>query len=372
MGARYAAKILALAALSAVLRGPSARAQPGQTFDSIVKMLDSPDLSVRDAASDQLAKGERFSLNAIEKALANPGLSAEQRQRLRTAGQQSFARSPRAAMGVSFLVRDESGATIQPIPNYDSDRVLRTGDSLTVIDGHRVTGQLDIRQIIISHDPGDEVTLGIIRSGTPMTVTLKMGRLADLPLDPAFGNRRAVPEPEAMNGAWAYRLSRVGEPRADPVEAPLTFEQWQGIVDRVTKAQAARPEQMTDHFTGEPVRSVMNRPPVSSLAPGGQTRHADDDETGLLVQRGGAVIIQRGLRGNIIVRDQNAAQRDALRSQRDAYTRLIETNNSRINDPATPEVERTTLKIQNDMATRALKDVESQLRLLSRVPEIRP
>lgn len=366
MGAGTRAKTFVLAAVVGALQASPARAQPAQppqSFDAVLKMLDSRDLADRVQASDLLVN---YSLTAIVKALASPDLSPEQRQRLRAAGQLLFTRSPRGALGVRFAdVGDDPSTVVDPVERFDSQRVLRSGDALVTIDDHRITGQFDVRQAIISHDPGEMVTLGILRAGTPMTVEVKMGRLDDLGARPPL-------EPQILNAAWLYRLARAGEPRTAAVESPLAPEQWRDLADRLAQSQSARQDQMHDPFSGEPVRSVMNRPPVSNLALGGQTRDLADEETGILAQRAGSNLFLRGAHGNMFVRDQNALERDALRSQREQLVRALDANRARINDPATPEADKTSLKVINDQASLVLQAIDARIQQLSRVPDVRP
>lgn len=377
MGGVRAIRLCVSAALLGLVLAAPAGAQPGETFEALVKKLDAPELSIREGATAQLAQGDRFSLPMIEKSLTDSSLSPEQRQRLRWAGQQLFGRTARAAMGISFMDWEDSGAVVSPVKGFDSERVLREGDLLATIGGQRMTGQNEVRQIIISHDPGDEVTLGIIRSGTPMTVTVKMGRLADLP---NMGDRR-TPAPPSLSGAWSYRLARLGEPRPAPVASSLDAQQWRESAERAALAEAAGPEQMHVPFTGEPVRSVMNRPPVSSLALGGQSRHSGGEDSAL-AQRNGPFVIQRGARGNILIRDGNIvfrdqgaldrAERDGLRMQLGQLRGVVAANNARLNDPSVPEPEKALLKVQNEKVSAALRAIEARILQLSRVPEVRP
>jgi hypothetical protein len=196
-----------------------------------------------------------------------------------------------------------------------------------------------------------------------------------------MGDRRS-PTASSLSGAWSYRLARLGEPRPAAVECALGADQWREIAERTALAEGGRQDPMHDRFTGEPVRSVMNRPPTSVLSVGGQTRYASEN-SGAAMARNGPAVNQRGGRGgnlfvrdgNVVFRDQGAfdrAEREQLRTQRDQWMNLIAGNNARINDPTLAEPERSKLKMDNAAASAALQAIEARLQQLSRVPEVRP
>lgn len=117
-------------------------------------------------------------LAAIEGKLAiEATLSGEQRERLTQVGIRLFGQMPHGAMGVSFSRADRGqGVEISGVvAGFDSMRVLQPGDVVLQIDGRDVNAQTDMRAAIISHDPGDEVDMTLLRRGERVVVSLKLG-----------------------------------------------------------------------------------------------------------------------------------------------------------------------------------------------------
>lgn len=56
---------------------------------------------------------------------------------------------------------------------------LREGDVIKTLNGEQIDGWPSFRTEIASHQPGDEVELGIIRDGSEQTVTVTLGELPD-------------------------------------------------------------------------------------------------------------------------------------------------------------------------------------------------
>jgi serine protease Do len=53
---------------------------------------------------------------------------------------------------------------------------LKNGDVITAIDGKKVEGSDDLTMNVISHAPGSQVTLDVVRDGKPMKVTVTLGQ----------------------------------------------------------------------------------------------------------------------------------------------------------------------------------------------------
>jgi Do/DeqQ family serine protease len=53
---------------------------------------------------------------------------------------------------------------------------LKSGDVITAIDGKKVEGSDDLTMDVISHEPGNTVTLDVYRNGKPMTVKVTLGQ----------------------------------------------------------------------------------------------------------------------------------------------------------------------------------------------------
>lgn len=244
----------------------------GPDLAPLIRSLDSTDFRAREDATEALGRAG-LSVKQIEAALADPALSSEQRQRLRGLGYEVFLRSPRAAMGVSFnmaLSNDEdTPAIVQPVPGFDSARVLKDGDRIIAADDLRVESQRHLRYIIVSHDPGDEMRLTLIRNGAAQTVTLKLGNMADL------ANSRSV-ESDVMTGAWAVRLDRVGAKRPAVASLLITDEQWQEAMRNAREPQADDAAPEVDPFTSAPLKSRAVRPARPRVAFAGGMRDGDD------------------------------------------------------------------------------------------------
>ena len=58
---------------------------------------------------------------------------------------------------------------------------LQAGDVITAVDGDRVDADSDLADHILPHQPGDEITLTVIRDGSQMDVTVTLGTLPEQP-----------------------------------------------------------------------------------------------------------------------------------------------------------------------------------------------
>jgi S1-C subfamily serine protease len=54
-------------------------------------------------------------------------------------------------------------------------RATAGGDAIVAVDGHKIVGETDLPELISQHDPGDTVTLEIIRDGNTQNVNVKLG-----------------------------------------------------------------------------------------------------------------------------------------------------------------------------------------------------
>ncbi|TMK73479.1 MAG: PDZ domain-containing protein [Actinobacteria bacterium] len=54
-------------------------------------------------------------------------------------------------------------------------RATAGGDVIVAVDGHKIVGETDLPELIAQHDPGDTVTLEIIRDGKTQNVDVKLG-----------------------------------------------------------------------------------------------------------------------------------------------------------------------------------------------------
>jgi S1-C subfamily serine protease len=54
-------------------------------------------------------------------------------------------------------------------------RATAGGDVIVAVDGHKIVGETDLPELIAQHDPGDTVTLEVIRDGNTQNVDVKLG-----------------------------------------------------------------------------------------------------------------------------------------------------------------------------------------------------
>jgi len=298
--------------LAVVLGGAAvaarAPADPPTLPLDLIAALDSPSLKDREDATMKIGQGEPMArLSAVEAALRDPALSPEQRERLHTAGLRLFGGTPRAAMGVTIAPLNGDGpVSVDPsAPGFDAGRVLRAGDVVRVADGLSISAGFDLRCAIVSHDPGDEMTLGIVRSGEPMVVRVKLGRFSDL--------QQGQPVDEAvLVGAWNRRAARVSPAPEPPLAGDLDPERWAAALERARDSRSQRSEPMVDPSSHEPVRSPLSRPPSATLTVGGQGRDPADREDGVAL---GPRRMQQVADAQLAERRRNESNLSLIRAQ---------------------------------------------------------
>lgn len=242
--------------------------------DALIAKLDDPSLMEREVAMTSIRNMPGISVRAVEEMMRRSSLSPEQRVRLSQVGQVVFMGEPRAAMGVRFagLADDEEGQVQinEPTQGWDSARVLRPWDIIRSIDGQRIRSQGEARAAIVSYDPGDSVTVEIIRNGQPGTVRLRLGNFADL------GNQSYL-DRATLEAAWRLRSARLSGERAKPLMVDVPEGQWASDA-----APRGNPniERMNHPITSEPLRTQMRAIPVSDLAASGPSRASGQRESG--------------------------------------------------------------------------------------------
>ncbi len=219
---------VALAQDVAVPAAAQTRVQPEAParLEELVRMLDSPELSLREIATQSLRDNQLVTLEVLETLLRDgAALSAEQRVRLETLARDKFVRRPRGALGVQFGMLDGSGEGVAvgaTIPGFQSAEVLRPGDIIVMMGTTRVRYNDDARAAIISHEPGEVVDVQIKRRGEAMTVSLRLGSFSTLP------NAARLDTP-TMERAWRIRRERqdvAGRAAAEPVDTGLSVERF--------------------------------------------------------------------------------------------------------------------------------------------------
>lgn len=212
---------------------------PEERLAELVQRLGADALSDREAASQALRADSAITLPMIESLIAGNGeLTPEQVERLSQVGEVMFGRQRRAAMGVSFSWGEDVHDGVQisgTINGFDSQRVLQPGDVIQSIDGVRLLNQSQTRAVIVSHSPGDSVTLRVIRGGEPMTVNLTLGDYADLEQRSRGGFNQGFAGQDStwratLRQAWNVRLARtLGRASAvmgEEVNPGLSDRQW--------------------------------------------------------------------------------------------------------------------------------------------------
>lgn len=190
------------------------------SMDSVVAQLGSDDYARRESAENELTLRP---LSEILKALSDPSLTAEQRERLERAGLTLFRDAERAALGVQFsqfnIVRGGGaaggGVTIErTIPGFDSNRVFQAGDIIRSMGGQAIRDQNEARPVIVSFEPGEEVDVEFVRGGEVLRDKVKLGSFRTL-------TNRGELSGLHLQRAWEYRLARAagGPPPAVPVPA---------------------------------------------------------------------------------------------------------------------------------------------------------
>jgi hypothetical protein len=241
-------------------------------LEPILERLDSDDLATRERASVDLQTDVRLTLEALQRRVADKSrpLTTEQQLRVSEVALRLFKQTTRGAMGVSFARQVEGGVEIgQAIDGFDSKRVLRGGDIIREMSGVTVFTNDEARAVIISHDPGEEVRMTIIRNGEPMEVTLRLGRFQDL--------QNAAPvNDRTLRDAWAYRCQRTGEltGTGEPIDAGLTQGQWDQLQLRERQRLQQQQNLATNLARFQPQQEAAW---VESVIGGGSLRRLDSE-----------------------------------------------------------------------------------------------
>ena len=135
-------------------------------LDALLEAIASDDFETRETASLRLESLETISIEEIEDRLAGDDLSAEQRTRLDSAARRRFGAMPRAGLGVQFgAPRREDGVELGAVlPNFPAATVLRAGDVVLSIEGVPVRDTTQMGAFILSHRPGETLSIVIERS----------------------------------------------------------------------------------------------------------------------------------------------------------------------------------------------------------------
>ena len=316
--------------------------------------LNADGLADRDRASSELCaailacdlSGLPHVARLVEVSLADlagrSDLSIEQRRRIVAALRERFMNTPRAAMGISFSPRGDAGVEVMQLtPGFPAAEqgALQVGDVIVEIAGESVEGISDrqarqdrLRELIVSHDPGERVMLKVVRPLTPriprdpvleadrqqgvrepplVTDGPNANALAleiEVPLGDynELGNRAIALTEPLLETAWQFRARRIGlsntptkmlettlgpdswrrpERRARRIEEPGVV--MEGAIAEVAALEAADREFLADAARREQIRLARLREPI--------------------VLQGGAVVIRGG--EGVIIQDLQQQRR---------------------------------------------------------------
>ena len=194
-----------------------------------IDQLAAPNLADRDKATEQLESFEgpleTIVINRMTDPDLTPDLTPEQFARVETALKNRFFKAPRAALGVGFAPPGQANNQRQPVavilervlPEFPCSKTLKPGDIIRVIDGIELPptdGANQVRSVILSHLPGEELELVIERDGIRHFFRVPLGDFARLnsPMPRDMGDR--------LKSAWEIRKARLGLGAADSL-SPL-------------------------------------------------------------------------------------------------------------------------------------------------------
>lgn len=245
-------------------------------LEPLIALLDADELAVREKATGDLQTDTRLSLTGLQARIADRSrpLTAEQSLRLSEVALRLFKETPRAAMGVSFTRRPVAGGVEigMAIEGFDARRVLKPGDVIAEMDGVPIVSYDDARAAIVSHDPGDEMRLSILRGGEVVQAAIKLGNYKELQ------NRDELTD-ATYREAWLVRCERLagsGDAAAGAgvgaVEAGVSLEQWQAA--RLAARRATLKRQQEEQTTGGGV--AREDVGAQVMVGGGALRRAED------------------------------------------------------------------------------------------------
>lgn len=242
-----------------------AQAEPPEWLRPDIGALAGDDLAARDAAVRRIATDPNCSLADLEQCLVGPERPApEAAERLLRLAKRRFMETPRAAMGVQFSRFDAGVGGVEingTVRGFESEAVLRPGDVIRSIGGMPTASQAAARCAIVSREPGERVTLDVLRRGEALQVSLSMGSFAEL--SNAVGLDGAT-----LEAAWNVRCKRLGTRGEEPAVATgLDTARW---VELEHEELRRREDAMTPK--GKPQELVATPAEPFEVVPGGSVR----------------------------------------------------------------------------------------------------
>lgn len=244
-----------------------AQGQPPEWLRPDLGALAGDDLAARDSAQRRIATDPECTLTDLERCLVGPDRPApEVAERLLRLAKRRFMESPRAAMGVQFSRFDAGVGGVEingTVRGFESETVLRPGDVIRSIGGMPTASQAAARCAIVSREPGERVTLDVLRRGEALQVSLALGSFAEL--SNAIGL-----DGSTLEAAWCIRCKRLGTRGEEPAVATgLDTARW---VDLEHEELRRREEAMTPK--GKPQEFVATPAEPFEVVPGGSVRVA--------------------------------------------------------------------------------------------------
>lgn len=312
-------------------------------FERLINQLDDESLQTREAASRQLdailaasrlaqpAFLDRLLEAAVLTQAQRSDYSLETRSRLVGALRERFMESPRAAMGIQFGGVTPVGVIIghafDGFPGKDLGLLLPQ-DIITSIEGIRLDAQISqqgdsmriqelVRAIILSHEPGEQVRISILRPGLAPNIDGQVvgDRVIDstgqhLDLLVPLGAYTALPNNRdeqrlSLENAWRVRMDRLGlaEPPRRVLGTTLSASTWVEFSNRPRPSYSILTVE-ADEQPGEREDSMVRAEGFDGAAALAQAQAAG--RQGAVELKGGQFIIHGRVEPNVRVRPQPA------------------------------------------------------------------
>ncbi len=311
---------------------------------AVVDDLDHPDLEVRERASDALA-ANASAWRVLDRAFASPGLSPEQRLRLRRNARLRFFNRDLPGMGLSFGT-DAGGVRVLSVvvsDQFEAHRALQSGDLVIAINDTPLADEGEFRAWILSCDPGDVLRVTFRRNGQVHHAPIRLGRFDDL-------DSPRYPDQVLLTNAWLVRAGRYVPPSApaqviDPEipaelwnDSPLAWGVRDDLIPTTTEiALGGEPHRDADFVPASVSRRPTARPSIRQVP-----QPPADPRTDILRERTGLILamqraqldlneVERRLteaaltpQDRVTLRSQKTLFEDRLRAYREAIARLDE------------------------------------------------
>lgn len=205
---------------------PASSAAPND-FGALLERLNSADYGERQAASTALANIPGGPEEIARRIRKGASYTPEQWARLDDAMMQRFLVTPRGGLGASLNQRTPRGGVELAflMDAFPAAKVLRAGDTVIAAEGVQLTAIADsgmyLRALIISHDPGETLSLTIVREGRTMDQRVPLGSYADLASPGPMS-------PDIVAKGWELRRERLGvAPQSPkPITVRVTPVDW--------------------------------------------------------------------------------------------------------------------------------------------------